>query len=134
MAEPISIIASCVGIASGITSLLRSITTFIGDVRDARKDLRAVKRELESLQGSLAAFSDKDQFLQLENMKHLKDNVLGVVENCGKVVGEMRRLVLDMSRGSIRWATSGKSSMAKLQTSLEAHKSALEIALELITM
>ena len=33
-----------------------------------------------------------------------------------------------------KWVASGKSDVAKLQLSLEAHKSALEIALDMVTL
>jgi hypothetical protein len=138
MADPLSITASCVGIMSGIAAVTARIVQFVGDVREARKDMDGVRRELGSLQLSLSALSDEDNRFGFDNQPALKENLFGVVVNCGDIVEDIRKLLEDMDKGTamkkVKWATIGKGNMAKLKLSLEAHKMALDIALDLIAM
>jgi hypothetical protein len=136
--DPVSISASCVGIISGIVAVTASIVTFVGDVREARKDMDGVRRELGSLQLSLSALSDEDKRFGFDKQPALKENLFGVVHNCGTIVDDIGKLLHAMDTGGtlkkMKWATTGKVSIAKLKLSLEAHKSALDIALDLIAM
>jgi hypothetical protein len=136
--DPLSITASCVGIISGIADVTTSIVTFVGDVREARKDMDGIRRELGSLQLSLSALCDEDKRFGFDNQPALKENLFGVVINCGAIVDEIGKLLDDMDQGStmkkMKWATTGKRNMAKLKLNLEAHKVALDIALDLIAM
>lgn len=141
--DPVSIAASCVGIAAGIATLIERLTVFVSSVREARKDLDAVRRELGSLQLSLSALSDEDTIFGFDRTPLLKENLLGVLGNCGGIVGEISKLLEGMEGDGdgkmamgkkLKWATTGKGEMRKLRIGLEAHKSALDIALDLIAM
>ena len=91
--DPISITASCIGITAGIATLAERITAFVSSVREARKDLDAVRRELGSLQLSLSALSDEDGRFGFDRTPMLKENLLGVLGNCGGIVGEIGLLL-----------------------------------------
>jgi hypothetical protein len=133
MADPVSLVAGCSGIAYGITKLMESIKSFVSNVREARRDMSDVQKELEAIRAILLDLRDKGQDLGFEKVHSLKIHVFGVVSNCGHVVTEMKKLLRTMRDGSMRWVTSGKKQMAKLKLNLEAHKSTLNIALAFVT-
>ncbi|CZR61494.1 uncharacterized protein PAC_11391 [Phialocephala subalpina] len=67
-----------------------------------------------------------------------KKRTTGITTNCGGVVTEIEK-TLESNEGSklskaATWATGGKDDTAKLRSSLEAHKSTLEIAFDMVTM
>lgn len=68
----------------------------------------------------------------------LARQMTGLIANCSGVVQdidmEIRKLDGNSTVKHARWALSGKVNMATLKTSLEGHKSALSLALELVTM
>jgi hypothetical protein len=134
MADPVSIVASCLGITSGITKLINSISSFVGNVQESRRDMSDVQKELDSVRTILLGLHDKGQDLGFDRIPSLKIHVFKIVSNCGNVVADMKRLLRTMRNGSMRWVTSGKRQMAKLKLNLEAHKSTLSIALELATV
>lgn len=68
----------------------------------------------------------------------LKNQIYGIIANCTEVVRSIEKL-LDQHAGTqtdrgARWALTGRSDVSKLRVSLEAHKSALELALDLVTV
>lgn len=133
MPEPISIVASCLSIASVITKLIDGISSFVGNVQEARRDMSDVRKELDAVRTILLELRDKGQDLGFDQVPSLKIHVSKVVSNCGSVVTDMKKLLRTMRNGSMRWVTSGKTQMAKLKLNLEAHKSTLSIALEFAT-
>lgn len=103
----------------------------------------AVRRELGSLQLSLSALSDEDARFGFDRTPLLKENLVGVLSNCGGIVNEISKVLEGMEGDAdgklgmgkkLKWATTGKGEMTKLRMGLEAHKSALDIALDLIAM
>lgn len=107
--DPLSIAASCIGITAGIVALTDCIASFVSSVREARKDLDAVRRELSSLQLSLAALSDEDERFGFDSTPQLKENLLGVLGNCGSIVREIGA-VLGGMEGEMGKESSGKLS------------------------
>jgi hypothetical protein len=133
MADPVSIVSSCLGIASGITKLIDSISSFVRNVQEARRDMNDVQKELDAVRTILLEFRNKGQDLGFDQAPSLKIHIFEVVSNCGNVVADMKKLLRTMRNGSIRWVTSGKTQMVKLKLNLEAHKSTLGIALTFVT-
>jgi len=68
----------------------------------------------------------------------LQKQIAGIVTNCTGVVVGIEKTLEKHDGGKVkkaaRWVASGKNDVAKLQSSLEAHKSALEIALDMVTL
>ena len=60
-----------------------------------------------------------------------------IIENCGIVVGEidvlLAKYTVESKRRRIQWAIEGQPDMAKYRSNLEARKSALDIAMDLMT-
>lgn len=137
--DSISITATCIGLASTITRTSLVVIGFVKDVRAARSDLDAVSRELTSLKTILELLADdvNDSTTQLVPQT-LQKQIAGIVTNCTSVVVDIEQTLEKHEGGKLnkaaKWVASGKRDVAKLQLSLEAHKSALEIALDMVTL
>ncbi|KAH7379605.1 hypothetical protein BKA66DRAFT_571419 [Pyrenochaeta sp. MPI-SDFR-AT-0127] len=135
--DPLSITAACFSLTATITKTSLSVSTFVRSVRAARSDLDAVSRELASLKTLLELIAedaeDVDTFPET-----LRKHITGILANCELVLVEVQRLVEKYAGPGIikgsKWALAGSEDVAKLQLSLQAHKSALEIALEMVTL
>lgn len=101
-------------------------------VRSARKDLDTISRELISLQTILQLIAD-DVSGDSDLPETLQKQISGIVSNCTQVLEEIR-LTLEKNGTAALWAIRGSSDVTKLRLSLEAHKSALEIALDMVQM
>lgn len=116
-----------------------AVTKFVRDVRGARSDLDAVSRELLSLNTVLELLAE--DVANSENGTFpaaLQKQITGIITNCTAVVVEIQ-VVLDKHEGTkimkaAKWVAFGNEDMNKLRSSLEAHKSALEIALDMIAL
>lgn len=137
--DPISFTATCIGLASTITRTSLIVIGFVKDVRAARSDLDAVSRELLSLKTVLELLADDVNDSNTKPIPQmLQKQITGIVTNCTGVVVDIEQTLKKHEGGKLnkaaKWVASGKSDVAKLQLSLEAHKSALEIALDMVTL
>jgi hypothetical protein len=128
MADPFSIATGCVALAGTIVKVSTSITGFVKAFRAARSGLDAVSRELGSLQtASKNGFPDT-----------LQRQIEGIIFNCSKVLEEIGHTLEKYdklgNRRAAEWAFSGCADVTKLRLSLEAHKTALELALDMVQM
>ncbi|CAO2652988.1 Nn.00g023990.m01.CDS01 [Neocucurbitaria sp. VM-36] len=135
--DPLSITAACVSLIATITKTSISVSTFVRTVRAARSDLDAVSRELASLKTLLELIAE-DAADVGTFPDTLRKHISGILSNCGLVLVEVQRLIdkyhgPGVIKGS-KWAVVGSEDVGKLILSLEAHKSALEIALEMVTL
>jgi hypothetical protein len=137
--EPLSITATCIGLASTIARTSLVVIGFVKDVRAARSDLDAVSRELLSLKTVLELLADDvDDSSSRSIPQTLQNQIAGIVRNCTGVVVDIEQTLKKHEGGKVikvaKWVASGKSDVSRLQLSLEAHKSALEIALDMVTL
>ena len=112
---------------------------FVRDVRAARSDLDAVSRELLSLKTVLELIADDVAGPNSELFPEtLKNQIAGIATNCSGVVTEIEQTLNKHESGRLgkaaQWVMSGKDDVAKLRLSLEAHKSALDIALDMVSL
>jgi len=135
--DPLSITISCITLITSIVKVSLQINGFIREVRDARGDLDAVSRELLSLKTVLEMLSedaDKGKGFPESLLKQIS----GILTNCGGVVEQIQVSLEKYGGGGIRrgvkWSISGREDMNKLRLTLEAHKTALDIALDMITL
>lgn len=137
--DPLSITVACVGLIGTIAKTSLTIKDFVHNVRGARSDLDAVSRELQSLKTLLELLADDAGNPSSGTFPEtLKRQIAGITTNCEGVVSEIEKTLekhqgTKLSKGA-SWAIGGKDDMAKLRSSLEAHKSALEIAFDMVTM
>ncbi|KAE9367026.1 hypothetical protein N431DRAFT_562288 [Stipitochalara longipes BDJ] len=137
--DPLSITATCIGLASTITRTSLVVIGFVKDVRAARTDLDTVSRELLSLKTILELLADDVNDSTSQSIPQmLQKQITGIVTNCTGVVVDIEETLKNHDGGRLnkaaKWVASGKKDVAKLQSSLEAHKSALEIALDMVTL
>ncbi|RYC85486.1 hypothetical protein BFJ63_vAg11586 [Fusarium oxysporum f. sp. narcissi] len=136
--DPLSIISGCAGLITAISSLSISISTFVRSCREARSDLDRVSRELHSLQTVLELIEEDAKDDTKPFPPTIQHHVSGIVSNCGSVVLEVETCIKKYGDGRVKsraaWAINGQGDMEKLRSSLEAHKSALEPALDMISL
>jgi hypothetical protein len=135
--DPLSITSACVALATTIGKVSIQANDFIRHVREARRDIDAVSREMGSIKTVLEVIADDDANPDVVFPPYLQQQISSIVTNCGLVVGQIQKSLDTYTTGlgkGIKWALRGKEEMDQLRLSLEAHKSALEIALDLVTM
>ncbi|KAK3376447.1 hypothetical protein B0T24DRAFT_220073 [Lasiosphaeria ovina] len=132
--EPISAAATVLGLVSAIASVTASATAFMRDVRDARKEIVAVTKELMSLRAILEILEDD---LNGPTSAVVPDSTLKqiveITENCSAVVGDIGACIKGMQGSRLKWATSGKTSIEALRRDLEIRKSSLSVALDIVS-
>jgi hypothetical protein len=135
--DPFSITAACVALTATIAETSILVTTFVRSVRAARRDLDAVSRELASLKTLLELIAEDTGDVKALP-ETFRKQIAGILTNCQVVLMEVQRLVEKYSGPGIikgsKWTLAGSEDVNKLRLSLEAHKSALEIALEMVTL
>jgi hypothetical protein len=132
----LAITVACASLISSVLTLSKQIATFVSDVRAARKDMDAVSRELSSLTLSLEGLRSDSSKINFPDS--LRRNLVDVLRNCDDVTKEMQDLLSKLSSASLRrrmqWSTLDCDEMNKLRSRLEAHKSAIDITLDMISM
>ena len=89
----------CIGLLAGIAQLSTQISAFVSSVRDARRDMDAVSRELSSL--SLCLGTLRDDSAKIEYPDGLRENLIAVLKNCDSVVKEMTALLEKLSGANL---------------------------------
>ncbi|KAF7542262.1 hypothetical protein G7Z17_g11728 [Cylindrodendrum hubeiense] len=136
--DPLSIASGCAGLITAIGSLSLSIHAFVRTCREARGDLDRVSRELFSLQTVLELIQEDVADDGKLFPPTLERQISGILSNCTSVVLEVQSCITKYGDGRLKsrmtWTVNGQGDMEKLRTSLEAHKSALELALDMLTL
>jgi hypothetical protein len=135
--DPLSLTVACVSLTASISRTSIAVTNFVHSIRSARSDLDGVSRELASLKTLLELITEDAK--DVETFPDtLRRHIFDILANCELVLVEVQRLVVKYDKqsaiSSSKWAWTGSEEVARLQLSLEAHKSALEIALEMVTL
>ena len=129
--DPLSITTACMGAVGTISKLSIEVPLFISSVREARKDMEAVLRELTSLTLCLNSLRDDAETI---NFPHtLRD----VIQSCDQIAGEMRDLLKELQvakAGRLRWTMTEREQVNKLRSSLESHKSCIDVALDMASL
>ncbi|OCK85524.1 hypothetical protein K432DRAFT_26687 [Lepidopterella palustris CBS 459.81] len=137
--DPLSISVGCVSLLSAIAKTSVSVTGFIRDYRDSRHDLVAVSRELTDLEIVLGLLKEDSSITGSQAIPQtLQRQIVSIISNCSDVLKEMNGLLQKYKGGSAdkatRWALTGKNDIAKLRLTLEAHRGALNLALDMVTL
>lgn len=137
--DPLSITTACIGLVSTITKTSIQVAGFVKDVRAARNDLDCVSGELLSLKTVLELLAeDFTEFTRGCVPQTITKQITGIIKNCSGVVIDIEEELRKHEDGTLNkaahWVAFERSNVMKLQTSLKAHKSALDIALEMITL
>jgi hypothetical protein len=137
--DPFTITTGCVALVATIAKVSSQISEFVREVRDARNDLDAVSRELVSLNNVLGILSEDAQSPAVETFPpNLRNQVSSVLKSCQIALGQIETCLQTYSRGGLtegaRWSVHGRSDIDKLRSTLEAQKSALDLALDLVEL
>jgi hypothetical protein len=137
--DPFSITVGCIGLIDIITRTSVQVVEFMRDVQAAKSDLDAVSRELLSLKTVLELLAEDITTYTNEPFPlALWNQITGIITNCGGIVEHIQQELRKHEGGKLskaaHWVAFGKGNMANLKLSLEAHKSALEIALDMISL
>jgi hypothetical protein len=98
-----------------------------------------VSRELLSLQTVLELIQEDVADDAAAFPETLERHVSAIVLNCNSVVTEIQDCITKHSsdnplKAKTSWAINGQGDIAKLRLSLEAHKAALELALDMFAL
>ena len=131
--EPLSIATACLSLVGGTISLSKHIHQFAISTKDARKDMDAFSRELASLQLCIDSLQHEETVSRFPD--GLKRSLGVIIRNCNDIVNQMNALLTKLSSGNlgrrVQWSFSSREEAERLRNNLEAHKSAIEIALSI---
>lgn len=138
MTDPLSIASGCAGLITAIGTLSIKIHSFVRTCREARNDLDSVSRELLSLQTVLELIKKDASDGSKPFPQTLSQHVTAILGNCNLVVAEIQTCITKYGQNRLKtrmaWAINGQGDINKLRSSLEAHKTALEIALDMLAL
>ena len=137
--EPLGITAACLGLLSAISTGTRFITDFVVGCREAHNDIAAVSRELSDLNITLHILKHEAEASELNQLPDdLHQHIHYIMGNCTTVLVDLEALLrkyqgpgLDRA---VNWTLSGQKEAEKIRGSLEAHKRALGLVVELTTL
>ncbi|CAP65910.1 uncharacterized protein PODANS_5_11114 [Podospora anserina S mat+] len=131
--EPLSAAVTVLEVAGAITSVISAATAFMRDIRGARQEIIAVKKELTSLKGVLEILADDFHDADKIKLPHsVLERIVDVAADCQNVVNQIGGLLKEGSR--VSWALSGKEEMESLREDLERHKATLSVTLDLVSV
>jgi hypothetical protein len=140
MADLLGITASCLALLTAVANTSKVVTGFIRDVREARGDLDAVSRELSSLTTILELLKEDVTNGDGGSIPNtLQIQIKGILVNCKSVVSDIDSRLGKYGKSQTKriayWTMGGgKDEVTKLRSTLEAHKTALDIALDLLAL
>ena len=132
-----SVIRRCESLSSTIDTTSASLARFVREVREARKELDLLSRELHSLKTILELLGDDFSRLASDAiLPTLPDRTEGILRNCHGSVEDVIKLLEAHRSSSLGlakyWAEGGgQDTMIKLIPNIETHKAALELVLDL---
>ena len=133
--DPFTIATTCVGLVSAITELSLQIKDFARTFRETRRDLELVTSELQSLLICLECLQTDYSNGRVSYPENISKSLLLVLQHCKNVTDQMQSLIKETSSATVtkrlHWATNGRQRMNELRCSLESHKGAIDIALEM---
>ncbi|KAK4446148.1 putative group protein, partial [Podospora aff. communis PSN243] len=135
--DPLSITTACVGLLGAVGGTSTKIVTFIRGCRDAQADLACVLEELSQLQLVIELLRDDDDI----NNNHvfpepLRSRVSDLLSNCLAILGNIDTVLNKYTgtAGAAKWVMFGKDDIVVLRTSLETHRGALSLMLDLLSI
>ena len=135
--DPLSIATACLTLLSAAGKTVGAITTFIRGCRDARADLTSISGELTQLQLVLELLKD-DTAVSDDRVlpESLQNQILSIIRNCSAVLDSINTALEKHAgkAGAAKWVMFGKTEVAGLRMSLEAHRGSLSLVLELVSV
>lgn len=128
MDDSSSIVRICINLRNGISLLVSDLQRSTAGSRQVSSELRRLPSELASLHLTVGAL--QISYGQISSIPiTLRTNLESVMTGCSHVVQEMRDVIVEDRESP---SNTERSAMRRLLTALEAHRSAIQIALELL--
>jgi hypothetical protein len=137
MAEPLSIATGVLALINTVGKTTIAVTEFTKTYREARGDLLGILQELSTLGQVLKWLKDDTSDEKESSIPiSLATQILPIISDCERVLDKIREIVAKHSGplGPARWAFDGKKDVSGLREALGAHRGALNVTLETITM
>jgi hypothetical protein len=135
--DPLSLTKGILALLSAVATTSKGVTDFIRGCREARSDLTAVSRELSELAIVLELLKDDSDVADDSVIPEaIQKQILSILLNCKDVIAKVDDVLAQHAGklGAARWVMVGKKDAANLRQSLEAHRGALGLALETVTL
>lgn len=135
--DPLSVTASCVSLLGAIIKTSAAVNGFIRGCREARADLSAVVRELSDLKLIVELLKDdtnsEDEGLIPAN---IRTQIASITSECQRLLGEIDGTLANITGklAAIKWAAGEKTKVSNLRQSLEAHRRALSLAVDIANL
>lgn len=134
--EAIGAAASVFAIVEIVSRVSVSAASFMRDIKDARRDMIQVRKDMSSLWTVLRMVAedlDHRDHSRAGDMPHSQQHIVGIAQSCGEILMEIEA-VLREGRSTFAWATSGKQRVDRLRERLERRTLSLDLALDHRTM
>ena len=137
--DPASLSLGCIALLPPIMTAYTTVTKFILEVRDARREMNMVQLELVSLRSILEILAQDTKDCP-ENIfpASLVEDIRSIIANCDSVVKQIKQCIQahtdDKTSKSVKWALFGRENMLKYQSNLNAYKSSLNMAIEILNL
>ncbi|KAK3386519.1 hypothetical protein B0H63DRAFT_467895 [Podospora didyma] len=135
--DPLSISTACLTLLGAVGKTALAVTTFIRGCRDAGADLMSISGELTQLQQVLELLKDDTAVSDNRVLpESLQNQILSILENCTTVLECLNHVLHEHTgkTGAAKWVLFGKSKVAGLRMSLEAHRGSLNLVLALVSV
>ena len=134
--DPFTVTTACIGTIAGISQLTSQITNFIRQLKDAQDDMQAVLAQLGAVAKGLEQL--RDESTKINYPEDLQQRLIDMVRDCDTVVTSMQRVLDEASNATtarrLQWTLTGKNNMTKLSSRLEAHKTAVVVAVSVASL
>ncbi|KAK7712420.1 hypothetical protein SLS64_004804 [Diaporthe eres] len=137
--EAIGAAASVIAIVEIVGRVSASAASFMRDIKDARKDMIQVRKDMSDLSTVLNMVAEDldhhghDSSSRADAMPHSQRHIVGIAHSCGAVLLKIET-VLREGRSRFAWVTSGRERVDRLRARLEMCKLSLDVALDYRTM
>lgn len=139
--EAIGAAASVMAIVEIVGRVSASATSFMRDIKDARKDMIEVRKDMADLSAVLRMIAEDLDYhgqgppssSRPDDAAHSQQHIVDIADSCGAVLLEIE-VVLRDGRSRLAWVTSGKKRVDGLRARLETCKLSLDVALDYRTM
>ncbi|KAI0193426.1 Rho GTPase activation protein [Astrocystis sublimbata] len=133
--SPSTIAADCIDLDTRIINLHLALAALVRHVREARSDVDAVSRELHSLQ-TVVAFLKEDAILFPPELAEHTPAIIGqcsaLIESLDGSISVIDNQNLSKLEKRTEWRDVGRLEIPRFGASLEAHKEAIGLALDLV--
>lgn len=138
--------ASVFAIVEIVGRVSASAASFMRDIKDARKDMIQVRKDMSDLStvlrmvaedldyhGDNSSYPNHGSSPWSGNTPPSQQHIVGIALSCRTVLLEIETVLRD-GRSRLSWVTSGKERVDRLRARLETCKLSLDVALDYRTM